>query len=126
MIVSIEEKVRDKEIVETKEANKAGYDFEALEDFIKNNGDDIPFDTPVDKPTVTVEPVIDFNEAKNELEVAKAEEKKEEPAKEDAKTEEKNPQKKESIKDKIKKEKAKSEKTKAPKKTPKKDLAQAI
>ena len=129
MIVSIEEKVRDKEIVETKEANKAGYDFEALEDFIKNNGDDIPFDTLVDKPTVTVEPVIDFNEAKNELEVAKAEEKKEEPTKEDAKAEskeEKNPQKKESIKDKIKKEKAKSEKTKAPKKTPKKDLAQAI
>ena len=129
MIVSIEEKVRDKEIVETKEANKAGYDFEALEDFIKNNGDDIPFDTPVDKPTVTVEPVIDFNEAKNELEVAKAEEKKEEPAKEDVKAdraEEKNPQKKESIKDKIKKEKVKSEKTKTPKKTPKKDLAQAI
>lgn len=129
LIVSIEEKVRDKEIVETKEANKAGYDFEALEDFIKNNGDDIPFDTLVDKPTVTVEPVIDFNEAKNELEVAKAEEKKEEPTKEDAKAEskeEKNPQKKESIKDKIKKEKAKSEKTKAPKKTPKKDLAQAI
>ena len=91
----------------------------------KINGD-IPFDTPVDKPTVTVEPVIDFNEAKNELEVAKAEEKKEEPSKEEAKAEEKNPQKKESIKDKIKKEKAKSEKTKTPKKTPKKDLAQAI
>ena len=129
LIVSIEEKVKEKEMVETKEAGKSGYDFEALEDFIKNNGDDIPFDTSVDKPTVTVEPVIDFNEAKNELEVVKAEEKKEEPAKEDMKaekSEEKNPQKKESIKDKIKKEKAKSEKTKTPKKNQKKDLAQAI
>ena len=129
MIVMIEEKVRDKQLVENKDESKSGYDFEALEDFIKNNGDDIPFDAPADKPTVTVEPPIDFNEGKKEVELAKAEEKAEEKKPEEKKPEKdtkENSQKKESIKETLKKEKAKSEKTKAPKKAPKKDLAQAI
>ena len=129
MIVMIEEKVRDKQLVETKDESKSGYDFEALEDFIKNNGDDIPFDAPADKPTVTVEPPIDFNEGKKEVELAKAEEKAEEKKPKEKKPEKdtkENSQKKESIKETLKKEKVKSEKTKAPKKTPKKDLAQAI
>ena len=130
LIVSIEEKIRDKELVETKEETKTGYDFEALEAFIKGDGDNIPFDATADKPTVTVEPPIDFNEAKKEAELVKAEEKTEktpeEKKPEKAQKESKEKPKKESIKDTIKKEKAKSEKTKAPKKTPKKDLQQAI
>ena len=123
LIVSIEEKIKEKELATEKEAGKSGYDFEAMEDFIKNNGDDIPFESSASQPSVTVEPVIDFSEGKKEVELSKTEEKKEEPEKADRG---KDPRKKESIKDKIKKEKAKSEKTKAPKKTPKKNLAQAI
>ncbi|MBR5355749.1 MAG: ImmA/IrrE family metallo-endopeptidase, partial [Lachnospiraceae bacterium] len=122
LIVNIEEKIKEKELA----TEKAGYDFEALEDFIKNNGDDIPFDAPVDNPSVTVEPVIDFTEGKKEVELSKAEEKKEEPEKSEKAEMVKDPKKKESIKDKIKKEKVKAEKTKTPKKTPKKNLAQAI
>jgi len=133
LITKIDEKVQEKTQDLTQEQAKSGYDFKALEEFIKNQGDDIPFDTPVDQPNVTVEVPVNFEEFKE----AKEQEKAEETAKAPAKTEpEKKPKEKaekkektaekSSVKEKLKAGKEKTEKTKKPKKTPKKDLQEAI
>lgn len=126
LIVKIDEKVQEKTQDLTQEQPR--YDFAALEEFVKNQGDDIPFDAPVDQPIVTVEPTIDFAEAKKDLEKETAKETKESKAetKENkAESKEKKAEKK-SVKDKLKAGKEKAKETMKPKKMPKKNLQNAI
>ena len=139
LITKIDEKVQEKTQDLTQEQPR--YDFAALEDFIKNQEDDIPFDAPVDQPTVVVEPAVDFADAKAKIELkqeteketakedtAKSEADAKKPAKktEKAKDDKEKPAEKKSVKDKLKAGKEKSEKTKNPKKIPKKNLQEAI
>ena len=130
LIVKIDEKVQEK--TQDLSQEQPRYDFAALEAFVNNQGDDIPFDAPANQPLVTVEPPINLADTKAEKALSeeqsketKAPEKAEKPKENKRDTKEK-PAEKKSIKDKLKAGKEKAEKVAKPKRSTKKDLQEAI